>query len=267
MASADYQFIHHYGCEPYDASTGGAKITQQNLVITAWGGTQGFDSLDEVFENAQLLIPNPNNSDPAISSMERVATAQGFHSRHSAHTYVQQNAREEPTPPVIMPVGYVLNPPPEFQQDMCGALVFNGGDPTDKANWTAKKSIMSQYDWRYAAEYVARDARNLIANNFADLGGAGVSTQAAYSTYLHLPNLTAGGNFRFPFLKTSGADGVAPQFFDPYTAGGAQEMVAAVNRGEFFVFMEISAVSEQKQIRPVLTVNHTIVWPHSAARG
>jgi hypothetical protein len=113
---------------------------------------------------------------------------------------------------------------------------------------------------------VVRDSRNLIANNFADLGGAGVSTQAAYSTYLHLPDLTA-GDYRLPFLKTSGADGVKPEFFDPYTAGGAQEMVAAVNRGEFFVFMEIRAVLEQKQTTPVLTVNHTIVWPHSAARG
>jgi hypothetical protein len=262
----DYQFIHHYGCEPYAANNGagGATITQQNLVITAWGGTQADETKPDVFEDAQLLIPNPNNSDAAITSLERVATAQGFHSRHSAHTFVQQNKGKQT--PSIMPVGYVLNPPPEFKQAMCGALTFNGGDPADKANWTAKKSIMSQYAWRYSAEFVLRDTRNLIANNAIDNSNAFISTQAAYSTYLHLPDLDD-DSYRLPFLKTSGADGVAPQFFDPYTAGGAQEMVAAVNRGEFFVFMEIRADIPEKITGPLLTVNHTIVWPHSAARG
>lgn len=258
------QFIHHYGCEPYasNSGAGGATLTEQNLVITAWGGTEaqasGDGDLSEVFEDATLLTPNPDNT--ALDAFTRAACRQGFHSRHSAHTFVQQgDSKQDAT---IMPVGYVLNPPPEFKQDMAQALSYNGGAVLDYASWTANKSLMSQYAWRYAVEDVQERDSPSNAN-----GATLLITRAAYSTYLHLPSLAPGDTYRLPFLKTSGADGVKPLFFDPSTVGGAQEMVAAVNLGNFFVFMELAADVPGKFAAPAAQVNHTIVWPHSAARG
>jgi hypothetical protein len=264
---ADYQFIHHYGCEPYadNDGAGGAKITAQNLVITSWGQTNAEEGPDATFFNETvLLIPNPDNTDVGISAFERSVQSQGFHSRHSAHTYVQQNASGQS--PIITPVGYVLNPPPEFKQAMAGALVYDGGDPLLFASFTGKKSLMSQYDWRYAVESVA--PRAAPTNFDIDTTPAGILvTRAAYSTYLELPSLGS-GPFQLPFLKTSGADGSVPQFFDRTTAAGVKEMIAAVNRGEFFVFMQLSGVVLGGQDpAPSLATQHTIVWPHSAARG
>lgn len=257
MAEVPYVAMPIYGCEPYldNDGAGGATVTGDNLIITAWtvedkGGTPP----DAPFTFESILVPNYVNdtltspSTGAVvggvqSAAAKEASRQGMYSRHSGLMYIQSQQSGGST---RWPVLLVLNPPPEYKQQMAYAVEYNGGDTALYSSYTVNKPLQGNYAWRL----LGSEAEQQNAPEPAVQG-------AQFSTYL--PNVGISDTLRTAFLKTNGADGVTPEFFDAYTAEGVREMIAAVNRGEFYIAYVVTSESD---------IGYAgVVWPHSAARG
>lgn len=141
----------------------------------------------------------------------------------------------------------VLNPPQEYRQKMAGAVIFN-----DDGTFTIKKSLQPCFLWDvYQQPAPTQSAYESVADS--DL-------RANFSTYLQDATLLIGG-LPLAFLRTNGANGEKPLFFDRSTPDGIREMVAEVNRGHFYIAMILSSEIE------FMGGYFTIVYPHSAARG
>lgn len=237
MASYPYFYRPIYGIEPYlsNGGAGGAKVTAQNLIVSAWVGPGGGDS--QPFVNADFMHPISVNDNPALFPVDREGGGTAFHSRHSAQFLFLGTGVDDAR------AALVLNPPPEYKQELADALVFNGGDPSDLNNFQANKSIMGSYAWRVEVTDL----------NFIPV----VTTTVTISSYLE-QGLTSPP---LAFLRTNGADGQTPQFFDRTTAVGVDEMIAAVDKGDFFIACSIEALT------PPLGGIINIRWPHSSARG
>jgi hypothetical protein len=251
MADLSYLYNPHYGIEPFapNGGAGGALVTGDNLVITAWGDVaKALQPFGIVYEGA-MLQPSSQNSN--ILPQKRVAGGtQAFHSRNSAQFDLMiGNKPPNPFDVVLL----VLNPPPELRQQLVGAVTFNGGDPVDLANYTVKKSLMSQYMWRLESSEGASSGN---IQNLED-------TLFIFGVYLDLGDYTGAPSIDIPLLKTNGADGQNPEFFDRTTAQGVNEMIAAVNSGDFYVplFLFVELFDTDVNAR------FTLTYPHSAARG
>lgn len=254
MAQLDYQFSPQYGVEPSNGK-GGIDITQDNLVIGVWGlDPQAIPTL--VF--TELLKPVTEN-DYYPKNLQQ-GFAQAMDSRHSALFFLATGVINGPSN--VNFNAMVLNPPPEYKQQMVDAVSFNGGDPTDLANYTIKKSLQGNYAWRFTSELIDTVSGSRNAQG-VQYGTAGQKVNW-YSTYLPLPSTQFGGGFEMAFLKTSGADGVAPQFFDRTTVNGVNEMIEAVNDGDFFI--AVGAIYNNNNDN-IPGWYQGITWPHSAARG
>jgi hypothetical protein len=234
--AAPYIYIPSYGIERYKKSNNGAEETNDNLLITLW---QVIDS-DPVLLG-DLFIQNYARDNVPVA--EQPAYEQAFKSRDSARFYFKFVA--PPNPPTLFAV---LNPSQEYQQKMVDAIVYNGGPVALLSSYMIKKSLQSNYVWD-VFEQLAPTGRNVYA--------PGADLNATFSTYLDLGASAA----PLAFLKTNGADGNTPEFFDRSTSDGVKEMIAAVNKGDFYVGMIISAQSETDG------GYITIKYPHSVARG
>lgn len=243
-----YTYEPLYGAEPYqdNSGAGGARVTGQNLVISAWALADKFHEPPDYMVFGDILKPAAQNSN--LPTMDGVAGGQTFHSRHSFKAFMQTDDASFGT------LGFVLNPPPEMRQLLAGSVKYNGGDPTDPASYTVSKSLQAAYLWRF-------ELATCGAHNFQIADEA----LALFSSYLFFNDMPADLNFRIPFLKTNGADGVAPTFFDASIASGVNQMIEAVNDGDGYYIafsMPIETGSEGDEGNYV-----NIVYPHSAARG
>lgn len=250
MPNLNYSYMPVYGVEPYldNNGAGGAKVTQENLIITAWAVESKFEGPPEYIEFEGILKPAEVNT--ALPEAARIAGKQTFDSRHSALVYINGNLNQEGGEELDA-VGYVLNPPPEMKQLLQGAVEYNGGAVDSLDSYTVKKSLQSAYAWRqsfFAAEY----HNALISTEFP----------AVFSTYLFFSEPFGDETFRIPFLKTNGADGVTPKCFDVSMASGVRQMIEAVNDGDFYVVYILPVLSEYSDAS-----YSGIVYPHSAARG
>jgi hypothetical protein len=246
MATLDYNYSPNYGVEDYAEVNGldGAKVSQDNLCITLWEIDGGAFAPPFAFGN--LIVPNYIND--AVPEQNRAAFKQGMKSRTSCLSFLVPSNDPKLTNDLCL----VLNPPPEYRQQMAQAVVFNGGDPLDLANYTISKSLQGNYTWRPTYQLTT----GIGDENIIDFSPV---SPVIFSTYLQLDPVDAAP---LPFLKTNGADGVAPVFFDRTTAGGVAEMIAAVNGGEFYIAMAFADLGVGG------TGKHFgAVWPHSAARG
>jgi hypothetical protein len=245
MTQVAYNFSPIYGFEDHAKVNGldGAKFGNDNLCITTWFVDDKSGDPAEPLIFGDILVPNYANDVP-VGGSDAAAYRQGMKSRTSCWAYYLTEDKKS-SPVVCM----VLHPPQEYRQQMVDAVVFNGGDPTDIANFTVKKPLQGNYAWR-------------VNNASADGSGQNFMVEA-FPLGLFSNYLPVGGpqSVYLPFLKTNGADGVAPEFFDASTAGGMQEMISAVNLGEFYIAMVqavFSALDGQF---------FGVTWPHSAARG
>lgn len=244
MPSADYNYTSVYGAEPYkdNGGLGGATVTAQNLIITAWEvESKGGEPPDPFLEFGDFLVPAYVNE--ALPAQRQTAAIQPMFSRHSAEVWLDSGITEA--------VCFVLNPPPELKQQLVRSVTFNGGDPLDLANYTVSKSLQGCYAWQGGC--VTAD----ISEN--DYQTAGLS-DGVFSSYLPLGDRAGeNDNTPLPFLKTNGADGVTPVFFDRFTADGVNEMIAAVNAGNFYIAYTVLLDAPPAHV--------FIKWPHSLARG
>lgn len=251
MPDLDYAYMPMYGTEPYldNGGLGGATITQDNLVITAWQVTDKFSPPPNYLDFGYILKPASVNT--ALPAGDRVAGTQSFNSRHSAYAYINPNTGGNVSP--ISVVGFVLNPPPELKQLLQGAVAYNGGDPLDIESYTISKSLQAVYAWRNL--FNESTTHNLQNTNNDDV------FLSMFSSYLFYSEPATESITRIPFLKTSGADGVAPVFFDASISSGVNQMIEAVNDGDFFIaysiFLEAAAPGKYCGV----------VYPHSTARG
>lgn len=255
MASFDYTYSPVYGVEPYieNGGAGGAKVTENNLIISAWQNPDNIISV-QPFTGADLVRPIYANDNPLVAQTERDAAALAFSSRHSARFHYVPIPVQPEVPAVTLAL--VLNPPPEYKQEMMGAVSFNGGNPATLSNWTIRRSLQGNYAW-YDNIWSSEEGRNstvLGASNYLVYAGL-------RSTYLKLGEFE---NIPLAFLKTNGADGSVPVAFDRTTAEGAQEMVNAVNLGNFYVAFVMTVAPILEQIQGFY---FDIKWPHSSARG
>lgn len=255
MPNLDYVYQPVYGVEPYqdNGGLGGAKITQDNLVITAWQILAKAIPAPAYFTFGPLIKSAEVNT--ALDPAARVAGLQAFPSRHSTYFYFNGNTGAMQVPVQIL--GLVLNPPPEMKQLLQGAVEYNGGNPALLSSYTVKKSLQAAYAWR-AMWYQAN------SHNLQLLSGSG----GLFSSYLFFTDASPleATSGRLPFLKTNGADGVAPTFFDASTPTGVNQMIEAVNDGEFFV-MYATVVDVAEDEDPPVGNYVDIFYPHSAARA
>jgi hypothetical protein len=247
MPDLPYTFMPLYGHEPYlsNGGAGGSRVTQDNLVISSWSVTKKFGEPPEYMEFGTILHPAEVNT--SLGATDRVAGKQTANSRYSALAYLQDV--DDPLPLGIL--GFVLNPPAEMKQLLQGALSYNGGDVNNLANYTVHKSLQSAYLWRglHSSDGLGH---NVVEINFANL--------PVFSTYLWFGDLATDANVHVPFLKTNGANGVAPVFFNPTTPAGVTEMIDAVNSGDFYVIYTMFVTDDE-------ATYYGTYYPHSTARG
>ena len=250
MPALTYKLIPQYGLEPYadNGGLGGALLTGDNLVVTVWEATTGTIQAPPAppITFGNILKPNSVNTSVGVSAAERAASLQAKDSRNSAHFSFHPTPQAGPAAFCM-----VVNPPEEYKQMMAGALVYNGGDPYDVASYTVKKSLQGNFFWRAIA-----DAHPVAVPNEVDL----FSYDLIFGAYP--PNVGPAGNAKaVQLLKTSGADGVTPQFFNLSSPSGVQDMIDTIDDGgQYYIpVLNTNAVSS--------TLYAGVVYPHSAARG
>lgn len=249
MADLNYIYTHMYGVEPFDPNAVGAKITGQNLIVTAWTVTD-FNPFGPLYNYTLGELLQPASQNDNLLPQRRAASGQTLHSRCSAQVFIAGDL-DQPLPAITDSLLFVLSPPPELRQQWSKALVYNGGDPTDLANYTLLKSLMCGYLWKVLAESMSQS--QAFAFTTANL--------AFWGTPVDLGDFAGGPDVFQPLLKTSGADGQPPEAF-AVTPQGTSEMIAAVNAGEFYIpLIVFGEFSENNPVRI------TVTYPHSTARG
>jgi hypothetical protein len=247
MANLNYIFNQLYGFEPFqnNGPFGGALVTGQNLVITSWlVADKGDDPPAPFITIGDPLLPVSQNDN--IGDQRKAANTQSMHSRVSCMAQVIPQPKKSVADTILL----VLNPPNEVKQQLAQAVVFNGGDPTDLSNYTVKKSLNANYPWH-----------GLGAENDG-LPQLAFWTELllSWGTYLPLGDYDGVDFIPVPLLATNGANGQKPVFFDTFTTQGVQDMIAAVNAGNFFIPMMVTADFNDGLM-------FSIEWPHSGARG
>lgn len=247
MANLNYIFNQLYGFEPFqnNGPFGGALVTGQNLVITSWlVSDKGDPPPDPFITIGDPLLPVSQNDN--IGDQRKAANTQTMHSRVACMAQVIPQPKKTVSDTLL----FVLNPPNEVKQQLAQSVVFNGGDPADLANYTIKKSLNSCYPWH----------GSLFENDGLPQAAFENQILLTWGSYLPLGNYDGVDALPIPLLATSGANGQKPVFFDTFTAQGIQDMIAAVNAGNFFIPMMITADFNDG-------ATFSIEWPHSAARG
>lgn len=249
MPDLTYAYEPLYGVEPYkdNSGAGGATVTQDNLIITAWQIADKFGDPPDYVSFDPILKPAAVNT--ALPATDRVAGTQFANSRHSASFYINPAFGGPETK--FSAMGFVMNPPPELRQLLMGAISYNGGDPLDPASYVVSKSLQAALSWR-VTQGVAASSRNFITYEDPIL---------IIGTPLFFNDQASDIANWIPYLKTNGADGVAPTFFNVSTPAGVQEMIDAFNSGSGYYVPFTMAVEEDEG----QTI--TITYPHSTARA
>ena len=247
MADATYRYAPSYGVERYKDNNGdgGAEVTNDNLLITLWG----VDTKTP-FDAGDLIVPS--YADPNVPANEQPAYEQAVKSRDSARFFSSLSEID------LSAFMAVLNPSQEYKQRLVDAVVYDGGPVGSMTSYMIKKSLQICYLW----EVHSRPSNPSVGQNTYDVGAD--SDGVSFSDYLGLvfPPASFGSTpIPLPFLKTNGADGEAPVFFDRSTPSGVKDMITAVNKGDFYVAMFITGGVIQG------SGYTSIKYPHSVARG
>jgi hypothetical protein len=246
----DYSYIPQYGVEPFvDSVDGGALLTGDNLLVSLWTAEdKGGEAPDPYVLFNTIIRPSSTNSDEEENL--RSAYEKAFHSRCSAKFFFA------PGGDATWPVCAALNPPDEYKQQLANAVRYIGdgaSDPADLDNYEVLKSLQACSGWQLPNINRADSSLNYLS---------ALSVEAMFSQYIPLAPVGVTTTRIMPLLRTSGADGQAPEFFDTSTVAGVQNMIAAVNRGDFYVAAFLGATDAE-----ALSSYCEIRWPHSAARG
>ena len=257
MPSPDYSYIPTFGVEDYIAvpdTNGGARVTNDNLVITQWMLTD-FDGYAEIeFDARGILIPR--SVDIAVGADQRPAFELGMKGRVGSRWFLDA-LRANPSIDLALAV---LEPPQELKQQLANSVIYNPNNldpapnPLDVTSYRFLKTHQGQFAWKFAVG----------ASTFGD-GQGKLEGPEPVEGFVgsFIPLNTQGGvpdaSF-FPLLKTNGADGEQPVFFNPATAAGVQETIAAVNRGEFYVPFIWEPIGSDGSY-------YDLTWPYSASRG
>lgn len=273
-----YLYVPDYGVEPYQAqgtpensqTGGGAEVTNDNLLISLWA----FDpSLDAVPTTGLLLKPitafgdftagtGAFGTNDSVVGLATQGMARQFNSRVASRFYVNNLAKG------VIAGGNallaVLNPPSELQAMLARAIesVVASGSPT---GWTVTliRSVIDTLTWNieFRQNIGSGDVTAIL-----DPLGALVTPVGGTSTRGSVVG-------EFPLLRTNGADGVFPQFYQSInTTGGGlgiptvQQLLVlktALDTGNFFVPIILQTLIGATD----LDVGYTIEWPHSIARG
>lgn len=258
MPTPLYNYVPIYGVEkhlpdlPSQGGNGGARVDNDNLIITAWEvDTKNTGGSATPFVFGDLVIPR--YASEGVSDAEGAAWTTPMTGRVGARFLLSTLGSGFDRFIVL-----VLAPPEELKQQLAGSVVFNGGDTLDVASYTFSKSHVGQFAWK-GLLYDSRD------DNSNGLGGFDFNTSLAYQIGSYVPlNLygSAPNGAYLPLLKTNGADGVAPVAFNMTTADGVAECITAVNQGSFFIPMVVEEVDFDNP-----GAYFDIWWPHSVNRG
>lgn len=247
MAYVYYQF---FGVEQYvplgvpvaDTFGGGAKLTNDNLLMTLWNVT----SMQGARPTAgKLLKPFQFTQDGADQIAAAAAVGAGFEhafdpcfaSRYSARIMVEDDGENE-APLLSTHLLAVLRPPQDLVNSMLQAIRnvkpssgFYGINFDFNSFWFSQA-----WGFEPATPAYAPLAQTAI---FGGIGLGGV-----------------------PFCKTNGADGNFPEFFDLTTPTGlVEEFETLIDGGEFYVpcvFTRTSSIGIPEMF--------TFSWPYATGR-
>jgi hypothetical protein len=277
MADLDHVYIPTYGVDHANEDGAvvpllnpdgvGADESNDNLLVTLWGidSPAVLPPGPGVPPWTNIIAPSYLDTTPfgaetfAFGDEARApAVEQGMKSRVSCRYFYAD--KDAPKPATLL---HVLNPPQEYKQQLVGAVEFNGDDPNPGTNpawmtaFTVKKSLQGIRAW----EVYSYIAEGPFLSGF---GAVDTDIVVWWSNYVSLGSLAGGipHGIQIPFLKTNGADGNPPEFFDTSTAAGMYETIAAVNKGDFYVALMVTGAAATGN-----AIYTTINWPHSTARG
>jgi hypothetical protein len=260
-----YDFIPLYGVEPSKsvpgsytsdaeglvpapeataAYGGGSEVTGDNLLIGLWSITDIGASAP--IQGARIRLGGELESDgfgvpPGITDYLKMFEP-AFASRTSLKFLLNTAGDLE------WPVFGVLNPPGALKDKMRGAVKDPKIDPAVVpwgVSWTALKSILDSASWS--------------VRNIEQAGGLSAQVPSGGDFFLagngYPIDLTGGA---LPLLRTNGADGEYPTFYDNTTPAGVMEQFAAMESGDFYIPMLFDGNDGFFQ---------EVAWPHSGARG
>ncbi len=271
--SPGYSYFKTYGVEPWKAiagkDDGGAEVTGDNLIITLWRITEKVTEGDEILADMFGPILTPLDVVDTTPDSQKAAFVQSMHGRVGAQfqLFVGDDAlwnADAPGEESFEGLLAVCAPPTELKQQLANSVEFIGGTPSGDPseplpveNYNFLKPQSGQFSW---------EMRNTVCfnpNARIDPGG-GDSLQTGQYVPLNVTDAGDGWDETFiPLLKTNGADGETPEFFDMKTTAGAQECIAAVNAGKFFVPAMIPILGFAGSDGTA----YEIRWPYSASRG
>jgi hypothetical protein len=255
----DYRYIPEYGIEDYlppsssIAGHGGAMETNDNLLITLWTAVLPVEPEPPFPPDPSLVVFDdlavPFHATPGVDPDVAEAFKPAMKSRVSSKFWFEPPFVGE-EPEEVLGLIAVLKPPQDYKQQMLGAVQVVDG------NIKVKRSLQGNYAWR------VEEVSTLETESFGFDFGFGPLT--FYSSLLPLPDEFTPGFL--PYLKTNGANGETPEFFDTTTEAGFAEQLDAINRGDFYIAMFIlSLVITAKKEGAATHIN--IEWPHTAARN
>lgn len=251
----DINYAPIYGVEPYknlgdDPLTdfgGGATITAENLMISLWNITH-TDSTTHLPDAGDLIKPTYVTLEADHAAEDAAGLFNYFKaykpfvpSRTSARFNIVLAEDEGGLVPLV-----VLNPPSEFKTRYISAIkaVLDGSTSTG-LSLTFSQSCLDALVWNV---------------DFVGSAGGTIEGQAVFGS----PAISA-----LPFLKTSGVDGVFPEFYTSYADAVTNNKqaqfvadMAEIVKGNFYIPCLISPDDADIQVWTA-----RINWPHSAARG
>jgi hypothetical protein len=258
---AGYAYSPLYGVEPFENVAGapltnislggqvetfggGAKITNNNLLVTLWGNLENAAPPANPFPIAGDLLQPADSVTGQVSAYAQdfqKGLSQVFDSRTTAKFRFQQTDGEGAF--VETPLMAVLNPPAEIKNYYQRVMKVVNNEPT------FLRSALDMLVWE--AQFFSSDF-SLSLTNAQGL-------------------ITAGNSLGFPLLKTSGADGVFPEFYPVLSqllilqdVAGIKAYLEAIADGDFFIPVLIQPTTPPPASEDPWGVK--ITWPHSIAR-
>lgn len=228
MANYEYQTI--YGIEQYDPLEvpvssnfgGGADVSNNNLLITLWNlpGYQGSG----VPAGGQLLKPFIYTGDGALATAGAASGGVGLpggfqqvcKSRYSSKFYLKDvnlGSVEDPDYELVNFVMAILQPPQDIVNDWLTYAKNLKVDPSVSSGFTLDflKSFFYPLAWHFEASNVSFTPN---------------AEAAAFGGFFNVAS-------SFAMTKTSGADGVFPEFY-PQTNAGLFQLLQDVTNGKPF---------------------------------
>jgi hypothetical protein len=246
-----YKYRPVYGVEEFDVANLGAKVTQENLLISAWRTPDVAVPGAQPVDFAEILTPDALTDELPFTNANRNGFIGTMKSRYSCRFWFESTDAQ---PKFGSNFSVVLNPPAELKQQIMQAAKYVGNAATpfsagELPDYQFSKSVMYDYSWLVRAD------------EGATFGDVPEVPDGSHSVFVPFDE---GGSPFYPYLRTSGADGNAPEFYDVTSAAAVRDMIAAIDAGEdFFVFMTFdTTIFDSGPAK-----NLDILWPHSIARG